>query len=301
MFKLNDDAGLLIQLYSGIKSGETQLPVAKGLLESMFPAEEISKPPPSSSAGVDLLDIFSSPSTSTPLPQSSAPPPSSQSSAPPPTTQPAPRLIALAPPPPTPSRVLPTSLRQPQPAQAAPAVDIFGGVLLQQQAPASQPAAVSAPLSQPAVDIFGDPIKSAESDPFSARVSIDDILGHPAPGPAHSAPVMTAAPAPQPYPQYSPYPSATMAPSVSSHPTQPYDPFAPQPPPSGFPTYDISAPTPYHSPAPAPASHLDPFNSFAGLTVTPYQQPTPSHPVPTAAPPPPASAAAQSNNPFDLF
>jgi hypothetical protein len=302
MFKLNDDAGLLIQLYSGIKAGETQLPVAKGLLESMFPAEsaasslqDSTKPPSSSFAGNDLLDIFSSPA---PQPaQSSAPFPPSHSIAPPPAQQQAPRAIALAPPPPTPSRVLPSSLRQPAQATPAPAVDIFGDVLMPQQAP-PQPAA-AAPLSQPAVDIFGDPIKPSSSfpdaDPFAAKVSIDDILGQPTPV---SAPPVAAA-APQTYPQYSPYPAAGMM-AAPPQPSHPYDPFAPQvsqaPPLAGYPLYAAPAPAPppYQSSAPL----LDPFDSFSGLSAAaPYQQPPPSHTTPPAAPPP----AAQSNNPFDLF
>lgn len=285
MFKINDDAGLLIQLYSGLKSGETQLPEAKILLESLFPessssvSEPVTSKPPVAVPNDDLLDLFlSTPAPQAQTQQTTPPPPSTNTTKP----TPAPKAIALAPPPPTPSRVLPPSLRQqPQQTAATPAetLDIFGQPIRPTQpGPASAP-----PPAQPAVDIFGDPIKPSlpsqsfpEEDPFSSKVSIDDIMSQP------TAPAPAAAPAFQQYPQFPQYPSAP------SHPVDPFA-FSQSPPLSS----QVGYPGP-HQQSPPPPSLLDPFDNFAGLS----QQPPPSYP-PAQQPPP--QQPPPSNNPFDLF
>jgi hypothetical protein len=292
MFKINDDAGLLIQLYSGLKSGETQLSEAKVLLESLFPSEIRSEPapvankPPVAVPNDDLLDLFLSAPSQT---QQTTPPPSNNVTKPTPT--PAPKAIALAPPPPTPSRVLPPSLRQAQQQTHATAdsLDIFGEPLRP-----AQPAPVSAPPAQPALDIFGDPIKPGpssqtfpEEDPFSSKVSIDDIMSQPtAPAPA---------PPLQQFPQYPQYPSAPLPSAPSNH----LDPFAisQSPPLAAQSGYPASAP---HQ---SPPALLDPFDSF--LSHQPAPAYPPSYPPASQAPQPPSQQQqyppSSSNNPFDLF
>eukprot|EP00604_Paraphysomonas_vestita_P002088 CAMPEP_0174819594 /NCGR_PEP_ID=MMETSP1107-20130205/2929_1 /TAXON_ID=36770 /ORGANISM="Paraphysomonas vestita, Strain GFlagA" /LENGTH=613 /DNA_ID=CAMNT_0016033393 /DNA_START=441 /DNA_END=2282 /DNA_ORIENTATION=+ len=303
LFKLNDDVGLVIQIYSGIKSGSTPINEGKSLLESFFPPSSNStanSQQPSEQKKLtatplqsdDLLDIFLStptpannnnnsnvinnnnnntnsfdllkPNNSNSIPVSSQVSQVSQGLSSSSSSKP----IALAPPPAQPARVVPPSVRQQQQQQqqkpSAPAVDIFGDPIL-------QPSQSTSTQNFPVVDPFA-----------SSKVSIDDILSQP------------QQPIPQPPPQQQfniPTPafdsfSFQPQPSIASSP--PYNPVAfPAPAPAPAPLQQANyyqpqaVSAPILTPAPAPAFAppyvnnnnigLDPFDTLAGINHQPVQ------------------------------
>jgi hypothetical protein len=152
LFKLNDDVTLILETYSGMKSGATRFEDGKAILGALSTGESSSETktevaPASAVGGSDLLDLFDSSSPPTHSPHSSGTVTNhmhmTQAAAPPPAAPRVTRVPAV-----------------PVPATATVEYDIFGDVI--QTSPPRQPqqtqvAAHSPATRSPAVPLLAPP------------------------------------------------------------------------------------------------------------------------------------------------